>query len=164
MTRRPLGIILYKVITTILTTKMTIIISILSIYVFSQWPSCKGYRNKHDKGPGPAAAILKLRNTFGEAAWEEMDKKKRNGTFGLNKCWFCGMDPCDHLGRNCPKRGVSFEGQANDHIWEIQNLILQSLNDVNQVSTVSVHCADWETVVRLLQARPRTLCWLREKA
>ena len=85
-------------------------------YGCSQWPACKGYRNKHDKGPGPAAAILKLRNTVGEAAWEEMDKKKRNGTFGLNKCWFCGMDPCDHVGRNCPKRGVNSEGQANDHI------------------------------------------------
>ena len=83
-------------------------------YGCDQWPACKGYRNKHNKNPGPAAMVAKLRKFFGTQDWEVMEEAKLNGKFVtshafvppiatlLQKCRFCGMDPCDHLGRNCP--------------------------------------------------------------
>ena len=82
-------------------------------YGCSEWPACNGYRNKDGARPGPVATVTKLRNHFGDAAWKEMEELKCNGKFlkwhtpapnALQKCRFCGMDPCDHVGRNCPMR------------------------------------------------------------
>lgn len=91
-------------------------------YGCSQWPNCNGSRNKSDKRPGPVAAVTKLRNSHGEEKWADMEEKKCSGKYKistkplLNKCLFCGMDPCDHLGRNCLKRNIYFESQACDHL------------------------------------------------
>ena len=91
-------------------------------YGCPQWHACKGYRNKPDKRPGPVAAVARLSTIHGEAKWADMEEKKCTGKFKiptsplLKKCLFCGMDPCDHLGRNCPNRNVYFESQASDHI------------------------------------------------
>ena len=83
-------------------------------YGCSKWPVCNGYRNKTNKRPGPVAAVTKLRNIYGDATWADMEEKKCSGKFKipiqprLNKCLFCGMDPPNHLGRNCPQRNVYF--------------------------------------------------------
>ena len=87
-------------------------------YGCDTWPLCKGYRNKYNKHPGPTAMVAKLRDFFGTTDWEVMEKAKLSGKYVkkndingpppvgvlLQKCRFCGMDPCDHLGRNCPKK------------------------------------------------------------
>ena len=62
--------------------------------------------------------VAKLRKFFGTKDWEVMEEAKLSGKFVpkhtieglppiailLQKCRFCGMDPCDHLGRNCPMK------------------------------------------------------------
>ena len=53
-------------------------------YGCSQWPACKGYRNKHNKGPGPAAMIIQLRKMYGDAVWKEMEDMRRAGKSPFN--------------------------------------------------------------------------------
>ena len=82
-------------------------------YGCSEYPTCRGYRNKVDKRPGPVKNVRNLRQHFGEAVWRRMEEQKCNGTFlrlptpeprVLDRCWFCDMNPSDHLGRDCPMR------------------------------------------------------------
>ena len=83
-------------------------------YGCSEWPACKGQRSPRDKRPGPKAVITALRKIIGDQAWEAMDRMKRGGLIPkwptpsssrkLETRHFCGMDPSDHLGRNCPLR------------------------------------------------------------
>ena len=85
-------------------------------YGCTDYPTCKGYRNKSDKRPGPVKEVLNARRQLGDELWERMEEQKTNGTLQSSpnpqakqwdKCWFCGMDPSDHLGRYCPmKRGT----------------------------------------------------------
>ena len=53
-------------------------------YGCSQWPTCKGYRNKHNKGPGPAAMIIKLRDMHVDAVWKEMEDMRKAGKSPFN--------------------------------------------------------------------------------
>ena len=79
-------------------------------YGCSKYPECNGYRNKHDKRPGPTRMVTQLRIICGEAKWKEMERMKLRGnipdSFVYKKCLFCGMDPCDHLGRHCPMKNI----------------------------------------------------------
>ena len=77
----------------------------------TQWPDCNGSRDPINKRPGPVAQVRNARKHFGEAVWAKMEKEKCNGTFTrlptpapnvYNKCWYCRMDPCDHMGRDGP--------------------------------------------------------------
>ena len=82
-------------------------------YGCPRYPACKGTRTKSGKRPGPVAAACKLQKIFGNAEWEQTEELKKKGVcvrthapapYQLQKCWFCGMEPSNHLGRNCPTR------------------------------------------------------------
>ena len=81
-------------------------------YGCSKWPACNGSRSKVHKRPGPAIAVAKLRDMYGEAKWAEMEALKCSGKYKIspppkgNKCLFGGMDPPNQLTGNCPKRKV----------------------------------------------------------
>ena len=54
-----------------------------------------------------------LQEMFGPKKWAMIEEQKLNGTFlrwpkpqirYMDRCMYCGMDPPDHPGRNCPMR------------------------------------------------------------
>ena len=50
-------------------------------YGCTEYPACKGYRNKTDQSPGPVQMVKDLRLHFGEEVWRRMEEEKCNGTF-----------------------------------------------------------------------------------
>ena len=82
-------------------------------YGCPRYPACKGTRTKRGKSPGPVAAVNRLKQIFGTTDWEQTEELKKKGAcvrahaatpYHLQTCWFCGMEPCTHLGRDCPAR------------------------------------------------------------
>ena len=82
-------------------------------YGCSDYPDCNGYRSMRDHRPGPVKQIKNLQEIFGPRKWAMIEEQKLNGTFlrwpkpqvrYMDRCMYCGMDPPDHPGRNCPMR------------------------------------------------------------
>lgn len=76
-------------------------------YGCSSWPDCKGTRDLTSRKPGPVKEVNNLRKHYGEERWAEMEEMKCRGIsvpLRLNRCLFCGMNPPNHLGRDCPQR------------------------------------------------------------
>ena len=82
-------------------------------YGCSSHPDCNGTRSMRDHRPGPVKQIKNLQEIFGPRKWAMIEEQKLNGTFVrwpkpqvryLDRCMYCGMDPPDHPGRNCPMR------------------------------------------------------------
>ena len=82
-------------------------------YGCSEYPACNGYRSCRDHRPGPVKQIANLREIFGPKKWAMIEEQKLNGTFlrwpkpqvrYMDRCMYCGMDPPDHPGRDCPMR------------------------------------------------------------